>query len=332
MTLCAAIVGIAGQTLAAEEVALFRRHRPVGAILFARNIRDQAQLRSLNDSLREELGESAPILVDQEGGRVARLRQPNWLSHPPAAVFEGLPEEAAAANAALHGLICAEAGFDVVCAPVLDLRLPSAHAVIGDRAFSERPEEVARLGAAWVRGLQEAGCVPVIKHIPGHGRALVDSHEALPRVEASREALAADLAPFRALAGCGAWAMTAHILYDAFDPDLPATLSSRVIREVIRGEIGFDGVLVSDDLAMGAVARRGGDLAREALAAGCDLVLHCTGRLEETAALLAGCPALTDRAAERMAAAKAATARRARPLDAGQLLALRDSALTTALA
>ncbi|WP_408611996.1 glycoside hydrolase family 3 N-terminal domain-containing protein, partial [Falsiroseomonas oryzae] len=261
-----------------------------------------AQLAGLTAALREELGAEAPILVDQEGGRVARLRPPHWPAYPVPASFEGGPDAAAEANAALIGMDCAAAGLDVVCAPLLDLRLPGAHDVIGDRAFSADPVEVARLGAAWVRGLQSAGCIPVIKHIPGHGRALVDSHESLPRVAASAADLAADIAPFRDLSGCGAWAMTAHILYAAWDAARPATLSPRVIDGVIRGEIGFDGLLVSDDLAMGAMRGLSNDLAAAAIGAGCDIVLHCTGVLAETAAVLGTCPVLSDRAAARLAA------------------------------
>jgi beta-N-acetylhexosaminidase len=312
----AAVVGIAGTALTAEEVALFRRHRPLGAILFRRNVESPAQVAALAAALREELGAEAPILVDQEGGRVARLRPPHWTEYPPPASFEGGPEAAAEANAALIGAECAAVGLDVVCAPCLDLRLPGAHAVIGDRAFSADPAEVARLGAAWVRGLQSAGCVPVIKHIPGHGRALVDSHESLPRVDASAAELAADIASFRDLARSGAWAMTAHILYAAWDAARPATLSPGIIRDVIRGAIGFDGVLVSDDLAMGAMRGLSHDLAGAAIEAGCDIVLHCTGVLEETAALLADCPALSDTAGRRLAEARAAVRQARRPLQA----------------
>lgn len=267
---------------------------------------EPAQLAALTAAIREELGEEAPILVDQEGGRVARLGPPHWTGFPPPATFENGPDAAAEANAAALGAECAAMGLDVVCAPCLDLRVPGAHDVIGDRAFSADPAEVARLGAAWARGLQAAGCVPVIKHIPGHGRALVDSHESLPRVEATAADLAADIAPFRDLAGCGAWAMTAHILYAAWDPARPATLSPAVIENIIRGAIGFDGVLVSDDLAMGAMRGCAQDLAGAAIGAGCDLVLHCTGVLEETAAILATCPAPTDRALARLEAAREA--------------------------
>ena len=309
----AAIIGIAGPTLSAEEAALFRRHRPLGAILFRRNVESPAQVAALTASLREELGAEAPILVDQEGGRVARLRPPHWPAWPTPASFEGGPDSAAEANAALVGMACAAVGLDVVCAPLLDLRLPGQHEVIGDRAFSADPAEVARLGAAWVRGLQSAGCVPVIKHIPGHGRALVDSHESLPRVEASAADLAADIAPFRDLATCSElgtlWAMTAHILYAAWDPLRPATLSPEVIGRVIRGEIGFDGVLVSDDLAMGAMRGLSNELAAASIAAGCDLVLHCTGVLAETAAVLEGCPAVSEAGARRLAEARLAVGR-----------------------
>ncbi|PZP47214.1 MAG: beta-N-acetylhexosaminidase [Azospirillum brasilense] len=315
----AAILGISGTSLTPEETTLFRRHRPAGAILFARNVADPAQLRSLTSALREVLGEEAPILVDQEGGRVARLRPPHWPAFPPGASFEGRPE-AALENAALLGATCLEMGLDVVCAPVLDLRHPGAHDVIGDRAFSERPAEVARIGAAWIAGLRAAGCIPVIKHIPGHGRAMADSHLDLPRVSATRRELEVDLFPFQAVcrpdAGRGAWAMTAHILYDALDPDRPATLSPRVIEGVIRDEVGFDGLLLSDDLAMKALSGKPEDLALQALDAGCDVVLHCPGILAENAALLETCPRLTDRAAERMEEARATALASRRPLGA----------------
>ncbi|WP_426957251.1 beta-N-acetylhexosaminidase [Muricoccus radiodurans] len=316
MTPRAAITGLSGPRLTVEEAALLREAPPAGAILFRRNVESPDQLRALTAEIRDLLGESAPILVDQEGGRVARLRPPHWPAFPPACVFEGRPAAEAAASAALLGAACAGVGLDVVCAPVLDLRLPGAHEVIGDRAFSAGPEEVARLGEAWIAGLMAAGCTPVIKHIPGHGRATADSHEALPRVEAGAAELARDIAPFRAVctgnAGRHLWAMTAHITYAALDPDRPATLSPCVIERTIRGEIGFDGVLVSDDLMMGALSGLSNDLAAASLRAGCDLVLHCNGVLADTATLLRACPPLTDRAAERLAAARAA-ARAATP-------------------
>jgi beta-N-acetylhexosaminidase len=332
----AAIVGLLGSAISALEAATWREAPPLGAILFGRNIEDPAQLRALVADIRTELGEEAPILVDQEGGRVARLRAPHWPEFRAAAAFGDLPrdgsEAAVRANAALLGLSCREAGFDVVCAPVLDLRLPGQHEIIGDRAFASDPAEVARLGRAAVLGLQEAGCVPVIKHIPGHGRAACDSHLELPRVSASRDELAEDCAPFAALADTGAWAMTAHILYEALDPALPATLSETVISRVIRHAIGFGGVLVSDDLCMKALAGEPAALAQQAIAAGCDVVLHCNGDPAETASLLAGCPSLSVLAEERLHAAKARVREAMRPLDPGALRAARDGCFTAAAA
>lgn len=294
----AAILGVGGPRLTAEEVALFRRRPPAGAILFARNVESPAQLLALTTELRDLLGESAPILIDEEGGRVARLRPPHWPAFPPPAVFEAGPAEAARANAAAIGTVCRAMGLDVVCAPCLDLRIDGAHAIIGDRGFSADPAEIARLGTAWAEGLRDADCTPVMKHIPGHGRALLDSHEALPTVRATEE----DLAPFRALAGRNLWAMTAHILYPEWDEALPATLSKPIIERIIRGEIGHDGVLISDDLAMKALNGRSNDLAAAVLEAGCDLALHCPGTFADNAAILESCPPLTDLARERLAA------------------------------
>ncbi len=326
----AAIIGLAGTHLGAAEAAMLRETPPIGIILFARNIGRPAQLRTLTAAIRDILGEDTPILVDQEGGRVARLRAPDWPSFPAAASFENGPAEAAHANAALIGLECRAMGLDVVCAPVLDLRLPEAHGVIGDRAFSADPAEVTRLGREYLRGLQAAGCVPVIKHIPGHGRALADSHLELPRVSASREELARDCLPFAALAGLGAWAMTAHILYDAMDAELPATLSAKVIARVIRGAIGFDGFLISDDLAMKALTGRPAALAQASIAAGCDAVLHCTGEIDETAALLATCPWLAESGLRRLAVAREASRTHRADLDPAALMALRDTGLVRA--
>lgn len=302
----AAIIGLSGPALTAGEVALLRGRPPLGVILFRRNIEGRAQLGALCAAVRELLGDATPILVDQEGGRVARLRGPQWPEFPPAAAFEGCEAAAAQANATLIGAECAALGLDVVCAPVLDLRLPEGHGVIGDRAFSAEPAEVARLGAAWIAGLQRAGCVPVVKHIPGHGRAAADSHLELPVVTAGDNALAQDFATFAALAGHGAWAMTAHVLYTALDAERPATLSPAVIGGAIRGRIGFDGFLLSDDLAMRALSGEPAVLAQAALAAGCDAVLHCTGALAESAAVLDGAGPLTPRALARLEASRAA--------------------------
>lgn len=227
-------------------------------------------------------------------------------------------------------MVCADAGFDVVCAPVLDLRLPGAHDIIGDRSFSGRAGEVARLGLAWAEGLQQAGCIPVVKHIPGHGRALVDSHVELPRVAAPRDLLAEDCGPFAALAGLAGWAMTAHIVYEALDPVLPATLSPAVIGQAIRRAIGFQGILVSDDLCMKALRGEPAALAQQSIAAGCDLVLHCNGVLAETTALLRGCPVLSNSAAQRLAETRARVLAAREALDADALLALRDAQLTAA--
>jgi len=327
----AAIVGIAGPTLSPEEAALFRRHPPAGVILFARNIRDPPQVRALVASLRRVLPPQAVLMVDQEGGRVARLRAPHWREHPAAAALgrcfaancaAGL--RAAFVTGALIGLDCAAAGFDVAAAPVLDLAMPGASNVVGDRAFAADPLAVARLGRAMAAGLLAAGIQPVGKHAPGHGRALVDSHLALPRVHASD--LRADLLPF-ALNTDLLWLMTAHIVYAAWDPILPATVSRAVIKGIIRGRLGFGGMVVSDDLAMQALSGTPAQRATAALAAGCDIALYCAGDLAPTAALLGACPALTPRAAARLGAARALAARRHRWLDAPALAAERDRLL-----
>lgn len=305
----AAIVGVAGPVLGAEEAALLRGARPAGVILFGRNIVDPVQLRSLVAALRGVLPREAVLMVDQEGGRVARLRPPHWGAHPAAgaigAVFardaaRGL--RAAWLSGALIGAQCREAGFDVACAPVLDLRLPGASEVVGDRGFGAEAGDVARLGRAFAAGVRDGGVQPVGKHAPGHGRAAVDSHLELPVVRAND--LAADLAPFAGNADLG-WMMTAHILYPALDPDLPATLSARVIGEVIRGRIGFAGVLVSDDLAMKALRGAPGALAAAAVAAGCDLALYCPGDIDGNRDVLDAVPALGAAGMARMAAAAA---------------------------
>jgi beta-N-acetylhexosaminidase len=327
----AAIVGIAGPALANEEAALFRAHPPAGVILFARNVQDPGQLAALTAALRDALPPEAVLMVDQEGGRVARLKPPHWHAHPPAAAigtrYASDPEagrRAAWLTGALIGMECADAGFDVVTAPVLDRRIAGASAGIGDRAYSDDAEAVGVLGAAMAAGLLAAGIRPVIKHAPGHGRALVDSHQGLPRVTAAD--LEPDIRPF-AMNRNLPWAMTAHILYEALDPERPATLSPRVIGEVIRGRIGFEGVLVSDDLAMGALSGEPAARAVGALQAGCDLALYCTGEPAPTAAVLAACPALTRAAAERMGAAAALARARRQQLDAEALAAERDRLL-----
>jgi beta-N-acetylhexosaminidase len=308
----AAIVGIAGPVLLAEEAALFRANPPAGVILFARNIKDPEQLRSLIASLARVLPVNAEFMVDQEGGRVARLRPPHWRAHPPAAAFGTLfnSDPAAALRAAwltgaLIGLDCKAAGFTIAAAPVLDLSVPGAHDVIGDRALARHPAVVARLGRAVANGLLAAGVLPVGKHAPGHGRARVDSHLALPEVPDA--GLAADFRPF-ALNCDLPWLMTAHIVYKSLDPNAPATLSSAVISDVIRRRIGFKGVLVTDDLAMKALSGAPADLAARVLAAGCDIALYCSGDFATTEALLTTCPALTAEAQARLSAARARVA------------------------
>jgi len=291
-------------------------------ILFARNIRSLAQLRTLTATLRWVLRRDAILMVDQEGGRVARLRPPHWRAHPPAAALGSL--RAAWLTGALIGLECGDAGFDVVAAPVLDLAIPGSHVVIGDRALAEDPRQVARLGRAFAAGLLAAGIQPIGKHIPGHGRARVDSHLALPRVEANN--LEADLLPF-ALNADLPWAMSAHIVYPAWDPALPATLSPTVISTIIRNRIGFQGVLVTDDLAMKALSGPPADLARQGLEAGCDVALYCSGEFAPTADLLGRCPSLTSSAAARLAAARELARDRRLPLDAQSLADERDRLL-----
>jgi beta-N-acetylhexosaminidase len=315
-----AIVGIGGPVLSADEAALLRACPPAGVILFGRNVADPAQLRALAASLRAVLPDAAVLAVDQEGGRVARLRPPHWRAHPPAAAIGALPadvaERAAWLTGALIGLDCAAAGLDLVCAPVLDRRVPGAHDVIGDRAFSADPSRVAALGRAMAEGLLAAGVQPVGKHAPGHGRAGADSHLGLPELDDVSDD---DLVPFAANAALP-WMMTAHVRYAVLDR-APATLSAAVIEAVLRGRLGLRGVLVSDDLAMGAVASGGpaGAVACAALAAGCDIALHCSGVLDDSAAVLRACPAMTEAARARMAAARALAEASRRTLDADAL-------------
>jgi beta-N-acetylhexosaminidase len=289
MTRSRAIYGCAGTSLSAEERAFFREAQPWGFILFARNVADSAQVRSLVSSLRETVGdEKAPMLIDQEGGRVARLKPPHWKARPPPQRFGDLYRENADAgrNAAyLNARLIAEAlsqlGINVDCVPVLDLPAPGADAVIGDRAFSSELEIVIALGRAVIDGMLDGGVLPVMKHIPGHGRATADSHLALPRVSTPEAELrAADFAPFRALSDCP-MAMTAHVVYEAIDALQPATTSARIIGEVIRRDIGFGGLLMSDDLSMKALGGSFAERSRAALSAGCDILLHCNGRMDE---------------------------------------------------
>src|SRR5258706_3969016 len=284
-----AIYGLSGTEVTAEEAAFFSSAKPWGFILFARNIVDRPQVLSLTRKLRAIASdENAPVLIDQEGGRVARLKPPQWSARPPAAAFAAIyasdPEaarEAVYLNARLIADDLSEIGINVDCAPILDVPAEGSDPVIGDRAFGHDPTQVIALGRAFIEGLIEGGVLPVMKHAPGHGRAVADSHVALPRVPAGAEELSAtDFVTFRSLNQCPL-AMTAHVIYEAIDPKRPATTSPRVIRDVIRGEIGFDGLLMSDDLSMGALSGPISARAKAALFAGCDVVLHCNGNMAE---------------------------------------------------
>ncbi len=284
-----AIYGCAGTALSADERAFFREARPWGFIVFGRNVESREQLLALARELRECLDDAAaPILIDQEGGRVARLKPPQWRVSPAAARFGAVhatsPEagrEAVYLNARLIAYELCEVGINVDCLPVLDIPVEGADAVIGDRAFARDPSTIIDLGRAAIEGLIEGGVLPVMKHIPGHGRATADSHLALPRVATGVEELSAtDFVTFRSLNQCP-MAMTAHVIYDAIDPQRPATTSPKVIRDVIRGEIGFDGLLMSDDVSMNALSGPISVRAKAALFAGCDVVLHCNGKMEE---------------------------------------------------
>jgi beta-N-acetylhexosaminidase len=312
----AVILGCTGEELSPEERRFFHAADPLGFILFRRNCREPAQVRDLVAALRGTIGrDDAPILIDQEGGRVARLGPPHWRRYPSAGRLGLLPDPQAAAAARLGARLIADdlrgLGITVNCMPVLDLPVPGADPVIGDRAYGSDSGRVASLGRAVCEGLLEGGVLPVMKHIPGHGRALLDSHHACPMVETGADKLShTDFAPFRALAGMP-WAMTAHIVYMAIDPTAPATLSERVISQAIRGEIGFDGVLVSDDLSMQALGGEVGERAARALAAGCNLVLHCNGDRREMAAIAAATGPISARTAARLAQAEGARRRSA---------------------
>src|SRR5471032_3181778 len=284
-----AIYGCAGLTLSDAEADFFRETRPWGFILFGRNIEDPDQVRRLTEALRETLGDGpVPILIDQEGGRVARLKPPHWQERLPAARFgalygqsQELAREATYLNARLIAHDLAGLGINVDCLPVLDVPAPGAHDIIGDRAFAADPATIITLGRAQIEGLMDGGVLPIMKHIPGHGRAGSDSHLALPRVTASLEELSAsDFVTFRSLDQCP-MAMTAHVVYESIDPQRPATTSPKVIRDVIRGEIGFDGLLISDDLSMNALDGPLSARTKAALFAGCDIVLHCNGKMDE---------------------------------------------------
>jgi beta-N-acetylhexosaminidase len=322
-SITAAIVGTAGLVLGDDERRLFGERNPWGFILFARNCADPDQVRALVQDLRASVDRAdAPVLIDQEGGRVARLCPPHWPARPPARRLGELAErepqagmEAAWLHARLIAADLTPLGIGVACAPVLDLAFPGQTRAIGDRALAADPELVALLGQAMIDGFLAGGVLPVIKHLPGHGRARRDSHVGLPTIGAAAEAMArADWIPFRACRAAP-FAMTAHVLYPALDPARPATLSPTIITAVIRGEIGFAGALLSDDLCMGALCGALGARTAAARAAGCDIALHCNGDFAEMVAVLDAAGPLEGASAARAAAALAC-AHAPQPFDA----------------
>jgi len=334
-----AIFGLSGLVLTADERAFFRDADPAGYILFGRNVADRAQMRALTDDLRSLHGRDRTfICIDQEGGRVARMKPPQWGPFPPHGVFDRLYDlapisaiAAARANAEALGLDLAEAGITVDCLPLLDVRQPGADDVIGDRALGAEPLRVAALGRAVLDGLALGGVTGVVKHVPGHGRATADSHKALPTVTADAATLETDLAPFRALDDAKI-AMTAHVCFTAWDDTAPATLSARVIGDVVRGRIGFSGLLLSDDLDMQALTGTIPERATRAVAAGCDLALNCWARMDDMTGIAAALPPMTADGAARLAAALAATDIAPADLAARQadLVAKRDALLALA--
>lgn len=305
---------VSGDKLSLREKSLFREANPLGFILFGRNVVSPDQLYRLVNDLKESVGRDCPVLVDQEGGRVQRLRSPHWRTYPAMRSYGdqyALSAEEALENLRFDTLRLAEElyelGINVNCSPVLDVFFEEAHDVIGDRSFSCEPEIVSRLGLSVSRHLLASGIIPVIKHLPGHGRAGVDSHMALPCVDVDPQLLrSVDFVPFKDIArsdvGSFIWGMTAHIVYPAFDEDFPATLSEKIIKNIIRGEIGYNGFLIGDDLDMKALACYGGhaERAKACLKAGCDLVLYCAGAFDVMESLAHDVPVLTSQALERL--------------------------------
>jgi beta-N-acetylhexosaminidase len=333
----AAIYGLAGLELTADERAFFADADPAGYILFRRNCGDQQQLLRLTDGLRDLAGRGdLPILIDQEGGRVARMRPPAWPAFPAAEVFARLYQaapssaiEAARSNARAIALTCRACGINVNCLPLLDVRQEGAHDIIGDRALGSEPMQVAALGRAVLDGMASAGVVGVIKHIPGHGRALADSHQELPIVTATADELDIDLEPFERLRGAP-MGMTAHVVYTAWDAERPASLSPTVIGDIIRGRIGFDGWLMSDDLGMEALSGDFGTRAAGVVAAGCDVALHCSGKMEEMVAVAAAVPAMGADGEARLARAMATLLVEDDGADFAESVAKRDALLALA--
>lgn len=341
MTFCPVIFGCRSPELEAWERGFFAEVNPVGVMLFAECCRTPEQVRGLVADLTACVGRAdVPVLIDQEGGRVQRLTPPHWRAMPAAARFGALAaddpdkgREAVALNARLLGDELAALGITADCVPVLDLRRPETHDVIGDRAFGADPALVAELGRVVCDNLLAMGVLPMVKHMPGHGRARVDSHHELPRVAAGRDELdTSDFEAFRRLADAP-WAMTAHIVFEAIDPERPATISPTVIAEVIRGTIGFEGMLVSDDIGMEALSGTPAERARAALSAGCDLVLHCSGDRDEMHAVAGAAGSLSAEGEARLGRVLARlpeAAERLQPAEREAMLARLDALLGAA--
>jgi len=330
----AAILGCAGTTLTREEEAFFRSVKPWGFILFKRNIADPEQVRALTTALRETVGRpDAPILIDQEGGRVARLQPPHWKTYPPGRAYGELvandplvAREITRLGARLIAHDLRAIGVNVDCVPVLDVPDPLGHEIIGDRAYGDTPEQVASLGRAAAEGLLAGGVLPIIKHIPGHGRAMSDSHLELPVVKAKLAELdARDFAPFRVLSDMP-MAMTAHVVYTALDRRRPATTSRKIIKKVIRESLGFDGLLMSDDLSMKALSGDFRQRAKDSLSAGCDVVLHCNGDMAEMDAVMSGVGKLSKEGRRRAQAVMGRLVKVVEPFDVDQARARFDAA------
>lgn len=334
----AAIFGLAGTTLSPDEAAFFRDADPAGYIIFKRNVVDRAQLRALTDSLRTLHGrDDVPILIDQEGGRVQRMGPPVWPAFPPGARFDALYDvapmsaiEAARANAKAIALTLVEVGINVDCLPLLDVRQPETHPAIGDRALGSDPMRVAALGRAVLEGLREGGVVGVIKHMPGQGRGVVDSHHDLPVVIADDAALESDISAFRTLSDAP-MGMTGHIVFDAWDQARCATMSPVIIETIIRGRIGFDGLLMSDDLDMKALDGDVSDRAANCVAAGCDLALNCWGRMDEMIAIASKVGPMTEAASARTTRAMATIGTPGDVAELASLIAKRDALLQHAV-
>jgi beta-N-acetylhexosaminidase len=301
------ITGVSGTALTDDERAFLRDQRPWGFILFKRNIETPDQVIRLVEEMRSAIGQpGAPVLIDQEGGRVQRLQPPQWPAYPPGAVFSALYDadretglEAARLSSRLIAADLADLGITVDCLPLADVPVPGADSVIGDRAYGTSPDKVAAIARAVTTGLEQGGVLPVLKHIPGHGRATADSHFRLPTVDVPLVELAkTDFAAFKPLADLP-MAMTAHVVFSALDPAQPATTSATIIEQVIRGTIGFQGLLMSDDVSMNALQGSIAERTRASLAAGCDVVLHCNGKLDEMQQVAGETPLLAGEALAR---------------------------------